>query len=114
MNYKTPSGLLNGDSTPKWVSQTPPNGPGVVASAPSRLVGVLALDTGAVRLIPTATYAWTYQYTSGGFDNANIHAIGVGIGLVFNESITLTPGFLIPISEFDDSPSFAIVATFGF
>ena len=34
--------------------------------------------------------------------------------IVFNGSISLIPGVLIPITDFDDSPSFTLDTVFGF
>jgi len=83
-------------------------------------VGVVAVDTGDFRMVPTVGFTIIHErnrlsvfgesvMTS--LEHGQTH---VGMGLVFNGSVSLVPGVSIPVNLDAASPSFALGADFGF
>ncbi len=91
-----------------------------VAFAGGADVGVVAVDTGDFRMVPTFGFAIIHQrnrlsaFGESATTSLECGQIHVGMGLVFDGSVSLVPGVAIPVNLDGASPSFVLGADFGF
>lgn len=91
----------------------------VSAGAGGRL-GVVAAEAGRLMVVPTLGLSAVYRRSSAefrGLEEEESDAYGLaamGIGLLFNERIGITPGILIPFSVTDPDVAFLLTVAFGF
>jgi hypothetical protein len=77
-------------------------------------LGIVALDSGKVQVIPFAAAFYTHatllkQDTSGNFGNATF-----GVGLTFHRTFSVIPELLLPINVGTSDPTFGVRVALGF
>lgn len=83
-------------------------------------VGVIASDANGLMVVPTFGLAAVFQRVSadfGGVDSSDSDTGGVanvGVGLIFNRNVGVTPRLLIPFSTGADDVIFTITLSFNF